>query len=242
MSKPFVRLNKLRFRLVDGDVRLLNRLSKFGLWDIEVCENVMRFSTELKHKTEVIKLLGRRTYTCFPQNNVLSVLNFFYTRGVLAACLVLSLAAFFVFQQFAFRVSLDGLSGDEYAQVKTYLETRGVKPIMKKKIAKNTDLANDIVKEFPFAAAANVTISGSRVTVFVHRADNVIASIPCKDLLSTHDGVVGSIVVYSGVALVSVGKVVRKGDALVTGSRPTAKITIVNGDQVVCIIDNTVVN
>jgi hypothetical protein len=199
----------------------------------------MRFSTQLKHKTEVTKILGRRTYTCVPQNNVLSVLNFFYTRGVLAGCMILSLAAFFVLQQFAFRVSLNGLSGDEYAQVKSYLETRGVKPLMKKKIVK--DLANDIVKEFPFAASAYVTISGSRVIVFVHRADNIIESIPCHDLLSTHDGVIGSIVVYSGVALVGVGKVVHAGDALVTGSRPTAKITIMNGDQVVCIIDNTVI-
>ncbi|MDR0462116.1 MAG: sporulation protein YqfD [Christensenellaceae bacterium] len=232
----------VRFDLQDGDIKTLNRLCKFGLYDVEVFDdNSMRFCVPLMHKSDVKRVLGKRTYTIRERNNVLTLLNFFYSRVSLVVTAIVCIISFIVFDQFVFRVSLQGLAGDEYSQVKAYLDTHGVKTLTPKRTVRNPNLAHDIVAQFPFVASSSIYVQGSKVIVSVHRADNMVPQIPLVDIVSTHDGVIGDIVVFSGVAAVTVGDVVRKGDLLVTGTRPTAIITIVNGGEVVAVIDNTMI-
>jgi len=232
---------KVKFSLADADLKTINRLRKFNLYDIEMVENTANFSVSLAHKNAVTALLGKRTFTVNEPNNIFTLLNFFYTRAALVAMVVVCLASFIVTQQFVFRVRVEGLSGAEHTMVSTYLQSRGISGITPKRTAKKPDLAHDIVQQFPFVASTNIQIKGSKLIITINRAENVVPRIPTGDIICTVDGVIGDIVVFSGTPNVTVGDVVRKGDILVTGTRPTAIITIVNGGEVSCIINNTMI-
>ena len=232
----------VRFDLSDADIRTINRLRKFGLYNVQMSDDAtLSFWVSLVHKSAVSRILGKRTYSIKEYNNMFTVMNFFYTRITLIITAIACITAFVVSEQFVFRIRLIGLGGEEYTQVSHYLKSRDIKAITLKRKARNPNLAFDIVNEFPFAAFVDIYIQGSKLTVFVGRADNVLPLIPVNDIITEFDGVIADIVVFSGTALVTVGDVVRKGDVLVTGMRPTAIITITNGAEVICIINNTVV-
>lgn len=231
-----------RFRVVDGDVSMLNRLRKFGLQNITVSENVVTFTTPRVNRAGVAKMLGKREHTADDNQNALRAVNFFYTRGVLIVSMIVCIVAFFICEQYAFRVNVNGnMTAEERAEVSAYLGQIGISGVTPKSRVRGEGVANDIVGHFPFAALCNISVRGSCITVTVMRAENVAGDINTGDILATADGVVASIVVFSGEARVTRGDVVCIGDVLVTGARPTAIIHIANGAQVVAIIDNTVV-
>jgi len=204
-----------------------------------VKENYLCFSTSLNNKSAVKRLLGKRNYTCTEKNNMFTVANFFYRRVSLLLASIVCVISFVVLDQFAFRVRLDGLSGTEYAQVQQYLREQGIKNFTPKHVARNENLALELVRNFDFVAHANVHVRASTITISIHRADNVTSLIPCEDIVATHDGVIADIIVFSGTANVTVGDVVQKGDVLVTGTRPTAIITITNGTEIITILNNS---
>ena len=227
----------VRFKVADADVALLNKLRKFGVFDVESIDRDIHFSTSLVKKSSVERILGKKTYTTTQNINLFSVLNFFYNRLSFVACAFVCIVAFLMLNQFAFRVRVDGLTGDERAAVTAHLGTLGVRGLTPKRIAHDNALAMNIIENFPFAAACSVELHGATLVVVVHRAEVIVPN--SGDVLATADGVITEIVVFSGTANVSVGDVVRTGDVLVTGLRPTAIITISNGPETVAIINNT---
>ena len=229
------------FELVDGDMKTINKLRQYDLRNVEVNDNITKFSVGLLHKKTVKRLLGKRNYVVKEPNNIFTFFDFFYKRIVLIVTIILCIVTFAILDQFIFRIKLVGLSGEEYTQVYNYLCEHGVKRLTLKKRARDSNLAYDITETFPFIASASIYIQGSSIKVVVARADNILPQIPISDIISDFDGVIGDIVVFSGNALVTVGDVVRKNDILVTGIRPTAIITIMNGKEVICVINNTVI-
>jgi predicted phage gp36 major capsid-like protein len=89
---------------------------------------------------------------------------------------------------------------------------------------------------------ASTSIHGSTLTISVLRAQNVFIDKQNVDIVASVDGVIADIIVFSGTALVTVGDVVRSGDVLVTGNRPTARISISNGQEVICVFNNAVLD
>jgi len=227
-----------RFSVPDEGVNLLNRLRKFDLYDIHMSDDGVSFSTNLGNKTAVKNLLGKRSHTITENNNVFSVLGFFHARLALVVTAIVCVIAFVVLDQFAFRLRVQGLEGEEHAAVNAYLRERGIGNFSSKRAARDEGLALDIIQAFDFIAHASITVRRSTIVVSVHRADNVAGEIPTGDILSTHDGVVAEIIIFSGTPVVSIGDVVMTGDVLVTGNRPTAIITITNGVEVVAIISS----
>jgi len=228
----------VKFSVQDEGVNLLNRLRKFDLYDVTVGESGLTFSTPLGNKSAIKQIIGKRTHTAVDSNNIFSVANFLYTRAALVMTAVICLTAFIVLDQFAFRVRLNGLEGTEYSQVSAFLNERGVNRFVPKRVAKDGDLAFELVNRFDFVAHANISVRGSTITVQIHRADNVAGDIQTGDIVSTHDGVIAEIIVFSGTANVQRGDVVTVGEVLVTGNRPTAIIKITNGTEIVAIINS----
>jgi len=234
-------IGSVRFRIDDEGIGLLNRLKKYKLRDIEMYEGGVAFSVNLVHKSAIKRFLGRKPYTHVDNGNAVAVMNFFYARAVLVIAVCCSVVAFGITEQFAFRVNLEGVSGKERTQVLAYMQERGLCGITSKSMARDKGLAVEIVKRFDFLADAHISLRASTITVAVHRAENIAGKIANADIVATHDGVVADIIVFSGTANVSNGDVVRVGDVLVTGTRPTAIITITNGTEVVCVINNVVI-
>jgi len=220
---------------------LLNKLRKFNLREIRIEDDELYFSVNLAYKSAVCQVLGKNKYFIIENNNIFRSLNFFYTRSVFAITAAACVAAFIMLEQFVFKVKVEGLTGDEHKQIVRYLETNGIKKFSQKRSQNTFEVAQDIVNEFDFIAAANVQVRGATLIYIFLRADNVISQIPNKDIITAHDGVIADIIVFSGTALVSAGDVVHAGDVLVTGTRPTAIIHISNGKEVVCIINNSVI-
>jgi hypothetical protein len=231
---------EVKFCVRDADVNLLNKFRKFRLFHVEHFDGGVKFSIPLVHKKEVTRLLGKRDFTAAECKNIFTVLNFFYTRVALVLMSVICIAAFMFSEQFAFRVRLEGVEGTEYAQIRTYMENNGLSGIVKKRAARDPKTATEIVRQFPFVAHACVEIRGSCVIISVARAEKIVVSD--AEILATADGYIHDIIVFSGSANVTTGDVVRAGDVLVTGARPMAIIVIKNGQEIVCVINNTVVS
>jgi len=235
MWKP---LGSVRFEVEDAGVALLNKLSKFGLRDVHSVKDGVGFSAALVNKREIIRIIGKRTYKCTENKNIFSVLNFFYTRKVLIAAALIFFAAFITLDQFLFKIKIDGVHGTEYTQVSAFLRDNGISRFSPKSTKRANFVAQKIVEEFDFVAAANAYVKGSGVIFSIHRAENISHEVH-GDIISTHDGVITRIIVLSGTPLVTVGDVVRKDDILVSGARAMAIIYIHNGPELVCVLNNT---
>ncbi|MCL2229455.1 MAG: sporulation protein YqfD [Firmicutes bacterium] len=231
----------VRFKLVDFDIKIINRLKTFGLKDLVVQEQTIWFTVNYEHRAAVVQMLGRRTFTSTDNRSIVTLVNYLHVRRALVLSVVVCLVAFMVLNQFIFRVRVDGLEGEEYAQVSTFLNTRGITGLVRKSVARDPNLAIDLTGEFPFIASTSINVRGSHLHISVQRADTAFPGISTGDIISDVDGVIGHIVVFSGIANVTIGDVVRKGDILVTGERATAIIKIVDGTNVVKTINNTVV-
>jgi len=231
----------VRFYVQDEDTPLINRLRKFKPRNVSVSDDGVVFDVNLVHKREVIRLLGKRSYTVAENRNVFTLLNFLYTRTALVITAIVCIAAFVTLDQFVFRVKVWGISGDEHAQISAHLREVGITRMTPKNARNFNAVTRQIVERFDFVAAASATVQGSTLIFSIHRADNILDQIPDKDIVATHDGVITEIIVFSGTPVVTRGDVVRVGDVLVTGTRPTAIIHISDGAEVVCVINSTVI-
>ena len=238
MWKQYLRGN-VHFEVVDCDVKMLNRLRGFCLGNICQHEEITSFDIPRKASRAVKRLLGKRDYTAQENTNIYSLGNFLKNRVALMITAVICLLAFIVLDQFTFRVRISGLSGDEYAAVSAYLRDNGVKSFAPKSARNAKTVTQRAVENFPFVAAGNARIVGSNLVFSFYRAESPV--IQTGDVVATCDGVISGIIVYGGMALVTVGDVVRTGDVLVTGVRPMAVIHISNGTEVICTINNAVI-
>ena len=237
MLKRFTAGNA-RFNVPNEGITLLNRLRKVGINNVYLTENGISFSTSLGNTTAVKNILGKRQYVVKNNRNIFGFLDFFYKRPALVIAVMVCLVSFIVLDQFAFRVRIQGLAGYEQAKVNAFLQERGIRTFTPKRTVRNDDIALDLIRQFDFVAHAFISVQRSTINVAIHRAENVTSNIPCSDIISTHDGVIGGIVVFSGTANVMVGDVVQAGDILVTGTRPMAIVTITNGTEIVAVINS----
>lgn len=235
-------LGSVRYKVEDANVALINKLRKFKPHDICLNSGILAFSAPLIHRREVLRVLRGKIYYSCENRNLFSIFNFFYSRTILTFTALICFAAFITLDNFIFKVKLHGVTDSEYAQVTQYLNSQKIKPFMIK--PKQTLIrTQNLVTEFDFIAAANIQVKGSNLIITVHRAENISAEIEeTANIISTADGVISKLIVFNGTALVTVGDVVRIGDILVQGPRASAIITISNGAEHVCTINQTVVS
>ena len=122
----------VRINSSELDTAILNRLRRFKLRNV----TASGFSVPLAHKREVVRILGKRIHTIHENRNVFTLLNFFYTRAALAMTAISCVATFFVLEQFAFRMEIHGIEGEERAVIAAYLRQNGVKRFMHKNMTR----------------------------------------------------------------------------------------------------------
>jgi hypothetical protein len=238
----------VRFSVWDIEIGFLNKLKKFKLFAVATnaggADGVayISFSTALINENQIRRILGKRKFTANRNVSALSVVNFFYARSVLIMAVAVALGAFFITERYAFRTEIGGVEGEQKVQIANYLSARGFGGITPKRLAHDKNLLNTLVSDFNFVSGAYMTLDGSRMRVNVICAENVVSQIPAADIVATAAGYIADIIVFSGTAKVVRGDVVRVGDVLVTGTRPTAIIKIADGTDIVCMFNNTVLD
>jgi len=131
---------------------------------------------------------------------------------------VLTLALLLVAMQYVWLIRVED-AGPYQADIATYLEQEGYRPGMRKTQADAKTLSLLLQRRYPDVAWFRVYVSN--VTLVVECTQGVPepqlpASVPA-DLLALRDGVVESVQVYAGTALVRAGDLVRKGQVLIQG-------------------------
>ena len=227
-------INGSRFVVCDVGVALINKLRVFCIHDVTLCDGVLSFSVSMRYENQVKRIIGRREFSLRRQKDVLSALNFFYARSLLVCMLLACGIGYFICGQFAFKTTIVGVSGDEAQFVNNFLASNGFGRITRKSKASDRELLESLVTKFPFVASASMHVKGSKIIISVMSMENYSAEIlQLGDIISSVDGVIVDIVLFSGIANVEVGDVVKKGDVLVTGNRPLARIRIFDGNGIV---------
>lgn len=114
-----------------------------------------------------------------------------------------------------------------------YLETLDVSCGIRKKTISCEELEAALRNEFEGITWVSARLSGTRL--YIHIKENeVMLEIPIKDetpgdLIAAYDGMISSIVVRSGIAMVKAGDMVEKGQVLVSGRIPITN----DGEEVV---------
>ena len=229
---------KVTFAVGDADTRIVNKLRKFRLSGVTLRDGCLRFSVTLAHKNDVIRTLGKKTYTATENANIFKFINVFYVRPIFAFSLVAAMCALTLFNNFVFSVRVTGLTGTEQTQVTRFLADHGIKKFTPKSAENAAQTARTIVAEFDFVAHANAQIIGSALIFNIYRAEVAATPTLHTDLISTHDAVVSEVIVISGTSHVTPGDVVRKGETLVLAQyqqgegifKPTRAVARIMGD------------
>lgn len=132
--------------------------------------------------------------------------------GLLAAVLLT------VAMQFIWLIRIEG-AGPYQADVAAYLAQEGYRPGLRRQEADASTLALLLQRRYPEVAWFRVYVSNVTLVVECTRGvpmPELPAAEPC-DLLAARDGVVQSVQVYAGTALVRPGDLVRKGQPVIRG-------------------------
>jgi len=230
---------RTKYYVEDVGVNILNRLRRFGLRKIICSDTMISFESAFKNRTEITRILGKKCQKTHDFRGIFGVLDVVLGRFCVTFTAVLCICLWFFAEQFAFRINVRGVSGDELNAVNAYLATQNIDGITAKKEL-SVGLCNELVKTFPFVAGANIRISGATAIITVLRAENFVPDN--SEILAPVDGVIFDITVFSGEAKVAPGKVIHIGDVLVSGARPMAIIKISNGSEIIYEFNNTLFN
>ena len=223
---------RVEFSVEDIGEQTLNALKKFRLTSIDREENIFTFTSSLKNKSAIKKILGKKTHKTVDRLGFLAPVAFLSNRLTLVFLIVASICAFVTLNQFAFRVEVSGVDGDELAAIRSHLAARNIRPFtLKRNFSEN--LALELVETFPFVASSNIFLNGANAQIVIHRAENPVANLETpQDIICDFAGVITQIICLYGKPMVEKGDVVNIGDVLVTGARTTAFIKIQNGETV----------
>lgn len=227
---------QVQFRVQGLPHECLNKLRKFSITDISCDNDVIVFSSTLKHLNSIKKLISNFEYQIKENYNIFRGINFLLNHFVLVIAVLVAAISYFIADTgiYAVKVQCDNL--EILPAVNDHLDTLGVKKFMWKKQVNDLDLANNLIQNFDNIAHANVTIAGNTLLVNLVTATN--ETKPNKtNFYAQYDAVITEITAYSGTALVTVGDVVKKGDLLVANAYPnsvvvTGEVAFANDDKI----------
>ncbi len=120
---------------------------------------------------------------------------------------------------FVWRVELSGSELLSKEQLRAELEAMGVYPGCRISEIDKSTVANRFLSLHPELSWAGLNFNGTTVSLTVketlERPEDKSPDAPL--LVAKHDGIVSFVGVYEGVAVVSTGTVVKKGDVLISG-------------------------
>lgn len=234
MKNKFKNLGKTVF-LVEGtnQARLLSSLSKggvavFGVEKISI--NKMRFSVNLSDTRKFFAITNNLCY------NVKTVdkkgLPKYIASAVKNIGLIIGLAVFLTVavlsNRYIVAVDFEG-DGAVYAEVlENYLFDNGVKKFTKVSDIDCDLLQDKMLADNDFLSFVSVSKRGARLKVYATLKDtpNGVIDDSVYNLCSSVNGVVKSLKVYRGTAMVKVGDTVSNGDLLISGEVTVRDITV----------------
>ncbi len=174
-------------------------------------------SADLERIAAIAREKGWRLENAAPVGAGAALRRLIRRPGLVIGCL-LAAVLLTVAMQFVWLIRIEG-AGAYQADLAAYLAQEGYRPGMRKDQADASTLALLLQRRYPEVAWFRVYVNN--VTLVVECTQGVPmpqlpAVEPC-DLLAARDGVVQSVQVYAGTALVRPGDLVRKGQPVIRG-------------------------
>lgn len=146
-------------------------------------------------------------------------------RKLYGAGLVTFFVVLYLLSSFIWDIKFDGNHMYTYDTLLKYCASREIHYGMKKSKVDCDGLEEALRSEFPEITWVFARVSGTRLLVKI-KENEVMSSVPVsdetpRDLVAQTDGVITSMIVRSGVPMVSVGDEVKQGDVLVSGTLTT---------------------
>lgn len=213
-----------------GAERFINlcKLKNIYLWDLQMAHNefLMNISrTDYDCLDEIVNKTGVKV-DILKKYGLPFLLKGKHNRIFYVAFLCISVTLVFVTNLFVWEIEYEGNYSITKEQLEDFLKTYDVDEGMLKSKVSYEMLEENLRKEFPIIKWCSVALSGN--TLFVRVEENsllkedekVIREFVYSDIVAGEDGVIKSLMVRNGVAMVKVGDEVTKGQILVTGAVP----------------------
>lgn len=223
MAKLKLAFGNTRFKI--QGVNFTSLLNDFHLSNIKLKKVERPEATQLLmvcancHRSKVIAILKQRCYTILEQkdSHSFNLVHSLITRfgiliGIGIGVLLNIFASFFVWN-----VMLYGQ--EEYSEtVSSVLTQNGVGQGSCKFNIQATTVEQMLYDNVPEISLVNVSFRGcSMIVNYTIRTQSDTDEIVSKNILAKSDGVIASILVTSGTAMIKVGEFVRKGQMLIAG-------------------------
>ncbi|MEY8352188.1 sporulation protein YqfD [Lachnospiraceae bacterium 54-53] len=145
-------------------------------------------------------------------------------RKLYAAGFVCFFLILFSLSLFIWDIEFEGNRMYTYETLLKFCESEEIRYGMRKSRVDCDVLEESLRTEFPEITWVSARVSGTRLLVKI-KENEVLSEIPAKDetpcdIVAEKDGVITSMIVRSGVPMVSVGDQVEKGQVLVSGILP----------------------
>lgn len=217
--------------------RFMNLCSNKGilLWDITREGDVYYMCINLKSfwaLRPIVKKTGTRV-AVLERYGLPFFLPKLLKRKVFVAGLILAVGFWLLSSRYVWSIELSGNYQITQDVFDSFLEERSVVIGMNKDALDINELEKEIRRQFPQITWASAKLTGTKLVIDIKENDApIITEIPVTtegmDLVSDYSGVVVSMIVRSGVPLVSIGDTVEEGTILVEG-----KVPIYNDDTTI---------
>lgn len=217
---------KLRFCRIEIEskyiYRLLNNTGRIELRNIRTKDDITSFIIDYKDKESlmsilydvdinILKIEEKGLYTNIVNFTTLKIIG-----GVIAIFVLLMLIS----SLFIWKITIDGNYSYSTNQIESFVNKQNIKEgIFKNKVDSNK-LEKAIRKEFDDISWVCAEVKGTNL--IIHIKENYITEISVTedepyDIVANCDGIITSILVRQGSAMVKVGDTVKKGDILISG-------------------------
>ncbi len=141
-------------------------------------------------------------------------------RKILVVGVILFIMTLYILSSRIWLINYSGLNRVQQSDIENFLKSQNLYTSAKKSQINKEKIKEDLVKNFDDIAWVNIDIKGTRVSITIKETietKKVDVTDKPSNVVAKKDGIIESIVVSKGKALVKPLDVVKKGDMLITG-------------------------
>ena len=199
--------------------RLVNEFlkNKINILHFEKQNEYMIFKCNYYDSNKVKKLLKNYEILATEYNGICSLFHFIKKRFVLLIGIVFLLFFLAFWQTHLFNYNISGLERIDKNEFISVLNEKGYSIGVSTNKINTSELSQSLISSFSELSFVSVVVIGSSLVINVKEKEydeNLDESL-IKPIVASFDGVVNSISVYQGTAMVKSGDIVRKGQVLI---------------------------
>ena len=199
--------------------RLVNEFlkNKINILHFEKQNEYMIFKCNYYDSNKVKKLLKNYEILATEYNGICSLFHFIKKRFVLLIGIVFLLFFLAFWQTHLFNYNISGLERIDKNEFISVLNEKGYSIGVSTNKINTNELSQSLISSFSELSFVSVVVIGSSLVINVKEKEydeNLDESL-IKPIVASFDGVVNSISVYQGTAMVKSGDIVRKGQVLI---------------------------